>query len=186
LFPDRDVEDYISDLGEQDGNVDDMDVDDVEDAYDFVSNGPGDVYPVNEDDMYGYEPEMTYETMESAFAEDEMEEQTDISGAQGIYGDMKRAYDFDSDGPGKGGPYQEFSYESELDEEDEFGFATHSGDFGGDDSEDEFGFATHSGDFGGDDSEDDDWEEIDVDMKESFITQKNKITEMFNRIGKFN
>ena len=217
------IEDFMSGLDEQGGNVDDMDVDDVEDAYDFVSNGPGDVYPVNEDDMYGYEPEMTYETMESAFAEDEMEEQTDISGSQGIYGDMKRAYDFDSDGPGKGGPYQEFSYESELDEEDEFnlpkfgtkefndlassyfggnpknkrptkkdfegdefGFATHSGDFEGDDSEDEFGFATHSGDFGGDDSEDDDWEEIDVDMKESFITQKNKITEMFNRIGKFN
>jgi hypothetical protein len=162
-----------------------MDVDDVEDAYDFVSNGPGGVYPVNEDDMYGYEPEMTYETMESAWADEEIDEQ-DVSGSQGIYGDMKRAYDFDSGGPGKGGPYQEFSYESELDEEDEFGFATHSGDFGGDDSEDEFGFATHSGDFGGDDSEDDGWEEIDVDMKESFITQKNKITEMFNRIGKFN
>jgi hypothetical protein len=204
MFPDREIEDFMSSLDEQGGNTDDMDVDDVEDPYDFVSNGPGDVYPVNEDDMYGYEPEMTYETMESAFAEDEMEEQTDISGSQGIYGDMKRAYDFDSDGPGKGGPYQEFSYESELDEEDEFGFATHSGDFEGDDSEDEFGFATHSGDFEGDDSEDefgfathsgdfegddsedDGWEEIDVDMKESFITQKNKITEMFNRIGKFN
>jgi hypothetical protein len=185
LFPDREIEDFISSLDEQGGNVDDMDVDDVEDAYDFVSNGPGGVYPVNEDDMYGYEPEMTYETMESAWADEEIDEQ-DVSGSQGIYGDMKRAYDFDSGGPGKGGPYQEFSYESELDEEDEFGFATHSGDFGGDDSEDEFGFATHSGDFGGDDSEDDDWEEIDVDMKESFITQKNKITEMFNRIGKFN
>jgi hypothetical protein len=179
------IEDFMSGLDEQGGNVDDMDVDDVEDAYDFVSDGPGGVYPVNEDDMYGYEPEMTYETMESAWTEDEMEEQ-DVSGAQGIYGDMKRAYDFNSDGPGKGGPYQEFSYESELDEEDEFGFATHSGDFEGDDSEDEFGFATHSGDFEGDDSEDDGWEEIDVDMKESFITQKNKITEMFNRIGKFN
>ena len=183
------IEDFMSSLDEQGGNVDDMDVDDVEDAYDFVSDGPGGVYPVNEDDMYGYEPEMTYETMESAWTEDEMEEEMeeqDVSGAQGIYGDMKRAYDFNSDGPGKGGPYQEFSYESELDEEDEFGFATHSGDFEGDDSEDEFGFATHSGDFEGDDSEDDGWEEIDVDMKESFITQKNKITEMFNRIGKFN
>jgi hypothetical protein len=78
----------------------------------------------------------------------------DVSGSQGIYGDMEKAYDFDSDGPGKGGPYQEFSYESELDEED--------------------------------DSDDEEWEEIDVDMVESFITQKNKITEMFNRIGKFN
>ena len=234
------------DIYEQGGNTDDMDVDDVEPAYDFESNGPmagGDVYPVNEldeDDMYGYEPEKDYETMESAWAEDELEEQPDISGVQGIYGDMDPAYDFDSDGPGKAGPYQEFSYESELDEGDEsnpfefinsklvglpklgtkefnnladfyfsgnpnkkqptkkdfggddseeedFGFATHSGDFEGDDSEDEdFGFATHSGDFEGDDSEDDEWEEIDVDMKESFITQKNKITEMFNRIKKYN
>jgi hypothetical protein len=223
------------DIYEQGGNTDDME-----------SNGPmagGDVYPVNEldeDDMYGYEPEKDYETMESAWAEDELEEQPDISGVQGIYGDMDPAYDFDSDGPGKAGPYQEFSYESELDEGDEsnpfefinrklvglpklgtkefnnladfyfsgnpnkkqptkkdfdgddseeedFGFATHSGDFEGDDSEDEdFGFATHSGDFEGDDSEDDEWEEIDVDMKESFITQKNKITEMFNRIKKYN
>jgi hypothetical protein len=247
------VEDFISILDDEDngiyeqgGNTDDMDVDDVEPAYDFESNGPmagGDVYPVNEldeDDMYGYEPEKDYETMESAWAEDELEEQPDISGVQGIYGDMDPAYDFDSDGPGKAGPYQEFSYESELDEGDEsnpfefinrklvglpklgtkefnnladfyfsgnpnkkqptkkdfggddseeedFGFATHSGDFEGDDSEDEdFGFATHSGDFEGDDSEDDEWEEIDVDMKESFITQKNKITEMFNRIKKYN
>jgi hypothetical protein len=166
------IEDFMSGLDEQGGNVDDMDVDDVEDAYDFVSNGPGGVYPVNEDDMYGYEPEMTYETMESAWTEDEMEdemEEQDVSGAQGIYGDMKRAYDFDSDGPGKGGPYQEFSYESELEEDEE-----------------DFGYSTHDGSFGGDDSEDDGWEEIDVDMIESFITQKNKITEMFNRIGKFN
>jgi len=74
----------------------------------------------------------------------EFDEQTDISGAQGIYGDMKRAYDFDSDGPGKGGPYQEFSYESEIDEE------------------------------------------IDEELRESFIVQKNKIQEMFNRFKKYN
>jgi len=223
------VEDFVSSLDddselyEQGGNVDDMDVDDVDSAYNFVSNGPGDVYPVNEldeDDMYGYEPEKEYETMESAWAEDDLEEgysdwdidnefeikndidlprghkhlkkgdkikltkkwknanrgihgdifgsdkseddygldrddiermsryefdeQTDISGAQGIYGDMKRAYDFDSDGPGKGGPYQEFSYESEIDEE------------------------------------------IDEELRESFIVQKNKIQEMFNRFKKYN
>ena len=190
LFPNKDIEDYISSLDEQGGNADDMDVDDVEPAYDFDSNGPLGVYPVNEDDMYGYEPEKTYEEMESAWADEEEMDEQDVSGAQGIYGGMKKAYDFDSGGPGKGGPYQEFSYESELDEydseEEDFGFATHSGDFGGDDSEEDFGFATHSGDFGGDDSEEDEWEEIDVDMKESFITQKNKISEMFNRLNKFN
>jgi hypothetical protein len=156
------VEDFISILDDEDneiyeqgGNTDDMDVDDVKSAYDFESNGPmagGDVYPVNEldeDDMFGYEPEKDYETMESAWAEDELDEQPDISGVQGIYGDMDPAYDFDSDGPGKAGPYQEFSYESELDEEDDF-------------------------------------EEIDEDLKESFIIQKNKINEMFNRFKKYN
>lgn len=104
--------DSKADVKEQGGNVDDMNVSDVESAYDFESNGPmdgGDSYPVNE-----YE----YETMESAFA-DEIDE-VDVSGSQGIYGDMDPAYDFDSDGPGKGGPYQEFSHgtvHSDLDDE---------------------------------------------------------------------
>jgi len=119
---------------EQGGNADDMNVGDVAPAYNFDSDGPmagGDVYPVNEldfededtnsadyepmteDDMYAYEPEM----MESAWAE-EMDE-VDVSGVQGIYGGMEKAYDFDSDGPGKAGPYQEFSYESVEEEIEE-------------------------------------------------------------------
>jgi hypothetical protein len=143
-------------------------------AFDFESGGPNSGYPIFEDDMYGYDPEKDYETMESAWADeveegvnspaykgpegyddssdsytDELDEQPDISGTQGIYGAMKKAYDFDSDGPGKAGPYQEFSYESELDEEDDF-------------------------------------EEVDEDLKESFLTQKNKISEMFNRMSRYN
>ena len=160
-IPGKQVQDYVSHLDdeefgsieEQGGNVDDMDVSDEWGAYDFESNGPGDVYPVNEldeDDMYAYEP------MESAWAEEELDEQPDISGVQGIYGAMDRAYDFDSDGPGKGGPYQEFSYESELDEEEEFT------------------------------STDDDFEEVDDDLKESFMNQKTRIMEMFNRFNKYN
>jgi len=163
----KDVEDYVSDLDDEDEDImfeydaDDMDVSDVKPAYDFESNGPGDVYPVNEldeDDMYGYDPEKMYEydEMESAWADEELEEQPDISGVQGIYGDMDRAYDFTSDGPGKGGPYQEFSYESELDEDEEFT------------------------------STEDDFEEVDEDLKESFLIQKNKITEMFNRFNRYN
>jgi len=168
-IPGKHVEDYVSDLDdeefgsieEQGGNVDDMNVSDVEPAYDFESNGPGDVYPVNEldeDDMYGYDPEKMYEfdEMESAWADEELEEQPDISGVQGIYGDMDPAYDFDSEGPGKAGPYQEFSYESELDEEEEFT------------------------------STEDDFEEVDEDLKESFTNQRNKIMEMFNRFNKYN
>jgi hypothetical protein len=153
--------------------ADDMDLDDEKewDAFDFTSGGPDDVYPVNE-----------FETMESAFA-DEIDE-VDVSGSQGIYGDMDPAYDFDSKGPGKAGPYQRFSYNED---EDDLGFAKHSGDFDGDDSEDDdFGFAKHSGDFDGDDSEEEEWEEIDTDLQEGFKNQKNKIMEMFNRFNKYN
>jgi hypothetical protein len=172
-IPGKQVQDYISHLDdeefgsieEQGGNVDDMDDDEVQSAYNFDSNGPmagGDTYPVNEfnDDV------VEYEQMESAWAEDELEEgdiygdpeftEQDVSGVQGIYGAMDRAYDFDSNGPGKAGPYQEFSYESELDEDEEFT------------------------------STEDDFEEVDEDLKESFLIQKNKITEMFNRFNRYN
>lgn len=83
----------------------------IEPAYDFESDGPGDVYPVaEEDDMMEYEP------MESAWAEDL--DEVDVSGSQGIYSDMEPPYDFDSGGPGMAGPYQRSSYtEEELDED---------------------------------------------------------------------
>lgn len=122
-------------IDEQGGNTDDMNVDDVEPAFDFESDGPmagEDSYSVNE-----------YETMESAFGE-EIDE-VDISGSQGIYGDMKRPYDFDSEGPGKAGPYQTFSYNEEEGIEEEM-------------------------------------EEVDEDLKEFVIIQKNKIVEMMNRM----
>jgi hypothetical protein len=167
LMGSKTIEDYLEDIEDEEEmemfeyDADDMDVSDVEPAYNFDSNGPGDVYPVNEldeDDMYAYEPEKMYEfdEMESAWSEEELEEQPDISGVQGIYGAMDRAYDFDSDGPGKAGPYQEFSYESELDEDEEFT------------------------------STEDDFEEVDEDLKESFMGQRNRIIEMFNRFGKYN
>jgi hypothetical protein len=159
--PDNEDDGFLDDqLDEQGGNADDMDVDDVEPAYDFESNGPmagGDVYPVNE-----------YETMESAWADEEIDE-VDVSGSQGTYSDMKPPYDFDSKGPGIAGPYQRFSFEGE--EEDD---------------EDDFGFATHNVDFDGDDSEEEEWEEIDTDLQEGFKIQKNKIMEMFNRFNKYN
>lgn len=113
-------------------------------AYDFVSQGPDEVYP-NEEEFY------EYDTMESAF--DEEIDEVDVSGSQGIYGDMKRAYNFGSEGPGKAGPYQRFSYnEDEMEEEY---------------SEEDEGF------------------DIDEDLQESFIKQKNRITEMMDRMKRF-
>jgi hypothetical protein len=89
------------------------------------------------------EEEEDFMFMESAFAE-EMDE-VDVSGSQGIYGEMDPPYDFDSEGPGKAGPYQRSSYnEEEVEDEEEF--------------------------------------EIDEDLQESFHNQKNKITEMMSRM----
>lgn len=151
--------------------ADDMDLDDeeVRPAFDFESEGPGmgSAYPVNE-----------YDEMESAWAE-EIEE-VDISGVQGIYGAMDPAYDFDSEGPGKAGPYQEFSYESEDKDGDDYEEDELKVDF------DKFDprkksweeIKAHTGD--------NEWSEVDEDLQESFINQKNKITEMFNRFNKYN
>ena len=89
------------------------------------------------------EEEEEFMFMESAFA-DEIDE-VDVSGSQGIYGEMDPPYDFDSEGPGKAGPYQRSSYnEEEVEDEEEF--------------------------------------EIDEDLQESFHNQKNKITEMMSRM----
>jgi hypothetical protein len=193
-FEDEELE--TDELDEQGGNADDMNVDSVEPAYDFDSNGPGSVYPVNE---YDDEEEVEYEKMESAWADEEIDE-VDVSGSQGIYADMDRAYDFDSEGPGKAGPYQRFSYNE--DDEDEFmdydgdDASTWPGANYGDEDEDEDDdsfdldldkfdprdksweeIKAHTGD--------DDWSEIDEDIMEDFTSQKNKISEMFNRMSKF-
>jgi hypothetical protein len=100
------------------------------------------------------EEEEDFMFMESAFA-DEIDE-VDVSGSQGIYGEMDPPYDFDSEGPGKAGPYQRTSYnEEEMSEGD----VPPVVDF---EDEEEF--------------------EIDEDLQESFYNQKNKITEMMSRM----
>jgi len=194
LMPGKHIERFVDNLDEQGGNSYDMDVDDVEPAYDFESNGPDSVYPVNEDG----ECEECWEPMESAWA-DEIDE-VDISGSQGVYSDMDPAFDFDSEGPGKAGPYQEFSYEGETDEQylpahawKKMKRQQDAKDKGEDFDDDEFDPSDYEGldamsswediksHFG-----DTDWSEIDEDLQESFQTQKNKIMEMFNRFNKYN
>ena len=188
-----DLEIDSSEMYEQGGNADDMDVDDVESAYDFESNGPmagGDVYPVNEDG----ECDECWEPMESAWAEEV--EENDISGVQGIYGDMDPAYDFDSEGPGKAGPYQHSQYESETDEQylpkhawKKMARQQSAKDKGEDFDSDEFDPSDYEDldamsswedikDYFGDS----DWSEVDEDLQESFHNQKNKIMEMMNRM----
>ena len=168
--------DYEENLDEQGGNTDDMDVDDVEPAFDFESEGPGmgDSYPVNEEGNMD-DPEITYDTMESAFSDDEEEmDEQDISGVQGIYSDMEPAFDFDSEGAGPAGPYQ--TRNEDDGDEDDFDEDELEVDFDKFDPRDksweEITAYTGDDEFGG----------VDEDIKESLITQKNRIMEMMNRM----
>ena len=187
------------------GNAPDNSKSLIKPAYDFVSDGPGDVYPTEgEMEEQCLDCVDEYETMESAWSDDELGEANDISGVQGIYGDMEPAYDFDSTGPGKAGPYQRSSWgEGEMEEQflpiDVWDDAHKKGHVKthkelGIDSDNDFDEDELEVDFDKFDPRDKSWEEItahtgedefshlDEDIKESFLHQKNKITEMFNRM----
>jgi len=179
------------------GNAPDMDISNVEPPYDFVSNGPMDVYPegeMEEQDCLDCDDNTEYETMESAWS-DEVDEQ-DISGVQGIYGDMEPAFDFDSKGPGSSGPYQTSSWNEGFEDETDLDRMDLNPD--GESENDDIYWEkdlepneldldltkfnpenasweeikAHTGN----------WDEIDEDLKESFEIQKNKITEMMVRM----
>jgi len=165
------------------GNAPDMDLSNIDPAYDFISDGPmagGDVYPTEEMDEQCLDCDEEYETMESAWAESEMDE-VDVSGSQGIYGDMESAYDFDSEGPGKAGPYQRSSYnENEVEEQRR---KRDDDDFEEDELEIDFGkFDPRDKSWEEIKSYTGDWDEVDEDLQESFISQKNKVMEMMNRM----
>jgi len=207
-------------LYEQGGNANDMDVSDVDSAYDFVSNGPmnSGINPISEDDFDDLLDadedlevkrdeldEKEYEEMESAWNE-EIDE-IDVSGVQGVYGDMKPPYDFDSGGPGKAGPYQ--TRESEFSEGMAYvigsegkprgmkageKFSAFSPEDFDDDYDDDYDEDELDVDFDEFDPRDKSWEEItaytgddefghvDEDIRESVISQKNKVMEMMTRM----
>ena len=197
-FEDINASEVTDEIEEQGGNAPDFDISNVDPAYDFVSDGPmagGDSYPVYED--MDEECDECYEKMESAWNE-EIDE-TDISGVQGIYGDMDPAYDFDSEGPGKAGPYQHSQYnEGETDEQylpkHEWNKMKRRQDAeksGEDFDADELDITDYEDDF---DPKDSSWEDIsalvgsdefshvDEDIRESVVKQQGKIMEMFNRM----
>jgi hypothetical protein len=170
-----------AEMDEQGGNAPDFDISNVDSAYNFQSDGPNSGYPVYEE--IDEECDECWDKMESAFA-DEVDEQ-DVSGAQGIYGAMDPAFDFDSEGPGKAGPYQHSQY-NENKQEDEDAYWTKDLD----DDELDLDFEKFN-------PRDKSWEEItahtgedefshlDEDIKESVVNQKNKIMEMMNRMKVF-
>jgi hypothetical protein len=92
-----------------------------------------------------------------------------------MYSEMDPAYDFDSEGPGSAGPYQRRFSPSVGDSEEgelEVNF-------------DEFDPRDKSWEEITDYTGEDEFGAVDEDLKESFILQKNKITEMFDRMKRF-
>jgi hypothetical protein len=191
----------------------DLDMDDEKKPYDFRSGGPdngGETYPVFEDsfdkliDMDNEledereeleEDEFDFDEFSSAF-EPEIDE-VDVSGSQGIYGDMEPAFDFDSEGPGGAGPYQrrnegetneqiprKHDYKKMLRKKDAL---SRGEDF--DDSE--LDISDYEGEYSPETSSweeitkmtgDDEFSNVDEDIRESLINQKNKINEMMLRM----
>ena len=175
-----------------------MDVDDVEPAFDFESEGPGmgDAYPVNEEGNMD-EPEITYDAMESAFNDDEEMDEQDISGVQGIYGDMDPAFDFDSKGPGSAGPYQtrnEAETSEQIPRKHDYKKMLRKKDAlsrGEDFDDSELDISDYEGEYSPETSSweeitkmtgDDEFANVDEDIRESLINQKNKINEMMLRM----
>lgn len=165
------------------GNAPDMDLSNIEPAYDFISDGPmagGDVYPTES------EMDEEWEMMESAWSDEELDE-TDVSGVQGIYGDMEPAFDFDSEGPGKAGPYQhsEWGGGSTHGYEGEDEDAYWEKDLEDDELDldlTKFNPEDKSWSEISDYTGDDELSHLDEDEKLSVENQKNKIMEMFNRM----
>jgi hypothetical protein len=191
----------------------DLDMDDEKKAYDFRSGGPnngGETYPVFEDsfdkliDMDNEledereeleEDDFDFDEFSSAF-EPEIDE-VDVSGSQGIYGDMEPAFDFDSEGPGGAGPYQRRN-EGETNEQ-----IPRKHDYkkmlrkknalsrGEDFDDSELDISDYEGEYSPETSSweeitkmtgDDEFSNVDEDIRESLINQKNKINEMMLRM----
>jgi len=171
-------------IKEQGGNTGDMDVDDVESSYSQKMKGP---------DQFGDD---TY---------------SDIAPDMDV-DDVKKAFDFVSDGPSAGDAYPvneigddfgSLSYEdNELENErdeieeyspmesawaddvDEQSISGVQGVYG--DMEPPYDFDSggpgKAGPYQTREEENEDWSDMDEDLQESFINQKNKIMEMMNRM----
>lgn len=161
--------------------ADDMDLDDVKKPYDFISGGSedgGDVYPVNEND----ECDECWEKMESAWSDDAELDEVDISGVQGMYGDMEPAFNFVSTGAGKGGPYQTSDFPQGYEGEDEDAYwELEAGELNPDKIDRDASWEEITASTG-----EDELSHLDESLLEKFKVQKDKVNEMILRMKNFN
>ena len=198
LMPKKHIQNFVDylDLGEQGGNADDMDVDDVEPAYNFDSNGPmdgGDTYPVTEegseesfDDLINMDSDIEserdnleqegYEQMESAWADEENEQEFRPNVDLGKSFEKFKGKKSNDDGI-ESFFKNRLKSEKNIDNYDDLEDGELDVDFDKFDPREKSWeeITAHTGDdeFGG----------VDEDMVESLIIQKNRIMEMMNRMN---
>lgn len=157
----------------------DLDYNKMWDAYDFESGGSengGDVYPVNEKEC-----EECWEKMESAFSDGELDE-VDVSGVQGMYGDMDPAYNFVSTGAGKAGPYQTSDFPQGYSGENEDAYwELEQGELNPDKIDRDLSWEEITASTG-----EDEFSNVSEEKYDRLILQKNKINEMIERMQRFN
>jgi hypothetical protein len=167
LMGDKHIEDFLSDFDDE------------------MEEGIYDVEDLDPNEKFDYVEEKSFEPMESAFSDENLDE---ITGPSPLYSEVDPPYEFKSDGPMQAkGPYHQ--NEGFMDDEDDE-----------DDEEIDFDlFRTPKFPKGKKESElwsqikrspyeieDIEWEDIDDEKKPSFMEQKKKIDEMFNRFKKYN
>ena len=198
LMPKKHIENFVDylDLGEQGGNSNDMDVDDVEPAYNFDSNGPmdgGDTYPVTEegsqesfDDLINMDSDIEserdnleqegYQQMESAWADEENEQEFRPNVDLGKSFEKFKGKKSNDDGI-ESFFKNRLKSEKNIDNYDDLEDGELDVDFDKFDPREKSWeeITAHTGDdeFGG----------VDEDMVESLIIQKNRIMEMMNRMN---
>ena len=187
------------------GNAPDMDLSNVDPAFNFDSEGPvDDTFTIPADDMDLDEKDVkkpykfvsgggnenggdvypVYEDMSSAW--DEELEEVDISGAQASQTSAKKPYAFVSTGPGKAGPYQTHSWGGEQlggyegENEDAY-WDLEPNELDPDKIDREASWEDITSMTG-----EDEFSNLSEDVVEDFVIQKKKINEMMERMKKFN
>jgi len=168
------IEDYIEDIESKDEFEDIYDIKDMtsqenfEDIYDVKDINPKAKFDYIEED---------FEDFTSAFS-DKIEEE--VGGP--LYSEVKPAYSFVSDGPLSEEGLEEMFYDTSSWDDDLF--YEKLPDYSEDKGKERY--SAFDKIRMGADIEDIDWEDVDDDIKESFLIQKNKINEMFDRFSKYN
>jgi hypothetical protein len=167
LMGDKHIEDFLSDFDDE------------------MEEGIYDVEDLDPNEKFDYVEEKSFEPMESAFSDENLDE---ITGPSPLYSEVDPPYEFKSDGPMQAkGPYHQnegFMDDEDDEDDEEIDFDLfRAPKFPKGKKESELWSQIKRSPY---EIEDIEWEDIEDEKKPSFMEQKKKIDEMFNRFKKYN